>query len=487
MPGRHFLSASLLAFCTLLLLPDPFANAHDVTPSGDMAQRYADMRRQIEEGERHSRALPPSPRQIGDKSIIQLPVDTKPGTPASAVNVKSDLVARPETDRVPEEFPRTRLPAQFPYPWPVLPPCPLAPGGKVASLVKVFTDISWHVCVRDVGKKELWVGPVDMRRNNGSWVRVIGLAGLADIYVPYDQINFDPYDLEWTSGLDQVFSQFAPNGNLITLTGETVPTVVAETRERGVGWLCEEHSVETRRAQEFVVWGIADGGNYDNIVEYSFHDDGAITFRTGNTGFNWPLHPVEPHVHNALWRVDIDLNGGSHNRAFWLEHNEPGTPYSQEASTEIVWEAAKLWDGQKATKLLITDAAQNHFGNHIGYTFAPLQYEVSRHYRTQTQWTHNDVYVTRYNSAELGWMTNWTSPDNYLLPYLNNELLTNKDMVVWVKTSVLHPPGDEDRSAADAATGDTSGVTLTHWSGFRMDPHDLFNANPLGAPSRCWP
>ena len=43
-----------------------------------------------------------------------------------------------------------------------------------------------------------------------------------------------------------------------------------------------------------------------------------MTFRMGNTGMNWPDHPVEPHTHNALWRVDMDLNGWPSDTATWL-------------------------------------------------------------------------------------------------------------------------------------------------------------------------
>ncbi|HEV7601158.1 MAG TPA: hypothetical protein VGO49_13030, partial [Bradyrhizobium sp.] len=91
-------------------------------------------------------------------------------------------------------------------------------------------------------------------------------------------------------------------------------------------------------------------------------------------------------------------------------------------------------------------------------------------------------------ASELGWITAWDKPDNYLLPMLNNPQSVNKkDLVVWIKTSAHHDPADEDRSAADLNTMNSTGVTLTHWSGFDVEPHNLFNANPLGGPTRCYP
>jgi hypothetical protein len=55
---------------------------------------------------------------------------------------------------------------------------------------------------------------------------------------------------------------------------------------------------------------------------------------------------------------------------------------------------------------------------------------------------------------------------------------------VWIKTSVHHHPNAEDLGT-NAGSGIYPGVTLTHWSGFKIEPHNLFRANPLGEPVRC--
>jgi primary-amine oxidase len=299
--------------------------------------------------------------------------------------------------------------------------------------------------------------------------------------------------------LDQVGLQdIGSTGSLVWLSGESIPTVVAETRERGIGWLCKQVTAPTRRAQEFVIWGIADGGNYDNIVEYGFRDDGAITFRTGNTGFNSPPNPVEPHTHVALWRLDTDLNGAGGDSATWLTHGEPGPsvplPFAQDVRSPFTVEGARQWEGLQYTSLLIEDAATNAFGQKLGYEFTPLQTALSRHFGPGESWTQNDVYVTRYSGTERSWMgpqdypnAPFQAPDDYLLTYLNGQSVANQDLVVWVKTAAHHTPRAEDKSAADLTTGGTTGITLTHWSGFQMEPHNLFNANPLGGPSRCEP
>jgi Cu2+-containing amine oxidase len=63
--------------------------------------------------------------------------------------------------------------------------------------------------------------------------------------------------------------------------------------------------------------------------------------------------------------------------------------------------------------------------------------------------------------------------------------VTNNDLVVWVKASAHHDPIDEDRSQNDLSGGGITGVTLVHWSGFNVEPHNLFDTNPLGGPVSC--
>lgn len=438
-------------------------------------------RRLTVEGERASRAMRPSVSSAArarngtiafPSGIIQFPINT-----AVTVPLVKQVAALP----------------------PSVPPCPYTPGltppMRTASLVKVFAEVAWHICVTDMGLKSLWVGPVHRAPNlNGPWTTVIHQAGLAEIFVPYHRGDLRLYDLAATANLDQVTAQDAgANGSLIYLTNETIPTVVAEVRDRGVAWLCKETTATTRRGQELVLWGVADGGNYDNIVEYTFRDDGGITFRTGNTGYNSPGQPTQPHTHNALWRVDIDVNGAPDDTAAWLEHNEPpppGWPYpptwALDFELPFVNEGARQWTDQIAS-LLVTDTANNAFGNVIGYEFTPLQHAVSRHFGPDESWTRSDVFVTRYHPEELGWTTTWMLPEAYLMAYLNSEPTRDQDLVVWVKTAAHHHPTDEDRSANDRSTNGFTGVTLAHWSGFTMAPYNSFNANPLGGPARCGP
>jgi Cu2+-containing amine oxidase len=439
------------------------------------------LKRRTHEAERASREYLQGPQSWrANNGIVQIPVDTSRVYDPSKQELEQ-AVARGAHE-----------------PMPPL-PCPYVAGMKTASLFKVFQEVAWHVCVTDMGLKALWVGPVHLRLTpNGPWFTVLYRAGLAEIFVPYHNdvgSRFD--DLRFTTELDSVNAQDAgPNGSLITLSNETMPTVVAEVRDRGIAWLCKDTALQqSRRGQEFVVWGVSDAGNYDNIVQYTFRDDGSMGFRMGNTGYNSPSHPTEAHMHNALWRVDMDLKGAGGDTAYWFTHVEPA-PFgfwfnnplkARDFETPVGVEGARRWDAIHFASLLIEDQGVNAFGHHAGYEFTPVQAGISRHFGPNDTWTQNDVYVTVYHGNELGWATNWAEPNSYLLSYLSGELVTNNDLVVWIKSSAHHDPSDEDKSVNDVNTGGQTGVTLVHWSGFDVEPHNLFKDNPLGGPVQCGP
>lgn len=466
------------------------------TPTPGNAERQH--QRRVQEGERASRNAPPSPppRVPPNNGIQQIPIDTTTTRPLTK-----------ESQQVVREIPVSPPPPPPTSPPP--PPCPYMPKMKTASLVKAFPEVTWHVCVTDMGLKGLWVGPVHLRRNtSSSWMWVLYQAGLAEIFVPYhyegNNSGFRPYDLQWTSALSQVTSQDAgSNGWMVTLTNESIPTVVAEVRDRGVAWLCKQTTWATRRAEELLVWGVIDGGNYDNIIQYGFRDDGAMTFRLGNTGYNAPDFPSEEHMHNGLWRVDMDLNGAAGDTAWWREHSEPmpNTPlYRRAADTKMLFngglEGGLKWNAERFSSLLIEDAVTNVYGHRPGYEFTLQQPGISRHYEPGVDaWTQNDFYVTVWQPNEFAWKPTWSPPTpmppDWLFPYqylpnfLNNQSVSNRDLVIWIKASAHHEPIDEDRSVDDPTLGNITGVTLVHWSGFNVEPHNLFNTNPLGAPVRC--
>lgn len=462
-PIRSRLALAGLAAC----LAGSAATARDDRPA-PANERAAEHRRLTEEGERASRA--PRPGIPPARAIVQSPERTV-------------IDGQSLTDPAPA--------------------CPAATGtAKVATIFKSFADVKWSVCVRDTGVKGLWVGPVYLWRpslidpkimmTGTKWIQVLAEAGPAEIFVPYHQDpNARLYDLEWTTKLNGLtVEDRGDNGKLVMLSNESVETVISEVRDRGVAFLCKQTTMLTRRGQELIIWAVSDAGNYDNIIEYRFRDDGSMGFRIGNTGYNSPTHPFEAHMHNTLWRVRTGLNGIGNDTAYLFRHREPEpsvAPYlrAQDSTTQISVESPQLWSPHQAVSLIVTDLRTNAFGNRLSYAFSPVQTTQSKHFGASDKWTTRDIFVTRYHANEMAWASNGSlHPDSYVVANLNNESTVNADLVIWLKIAGHHHPRREDGWIGDTGTGLT-GITLVHWSGFEMEPHNLFDANPMGAARRC--
>lgn len=460
---KQSLHAGLSLIAAAIVMSGPWALAGDAHSPTPLSPAEIELRRATQEGERASRenSSSRSVESVPDNGIVLLPIKASAG--------------------------------------PGSPPCPYNDTSRTASLLKVFADISWHVCVSDMGLKGLWVGPVEIRRTaNAPWITVLKQAGLAEIFVPYHRTpDFRFWDLEFTSRLHGLTKFDAgSNGTQFRLTHESVPTVIGEVRDRGVAWLCKQDTMAVRRGEEFVVWGVTDAGNYDNIIQYTFRDDGSMTFRMGNTGYNSQyaggIHSTEPHMHDALWYVDMDVNGPLNDTAYWVTHSEPVpnvSPFLFATDRDAVFgtEGARQWDARSFTALRVQDSATNAFGHALGYEFTPAEAGISRHFGQDDNWTRNDVYVTIYHPNEMGWSQQHDLPDHYLLPTVNGEPAIGKDLVIWMKISAHHGPTDEDHARTDHNPSVMSGVTLVHWSGFDVEPDNLFNANPMGGPERCGP
>jgi hypothetical protein len=274
---------------------------------------------------------------------------------------------------------------------------------------------------------------------------------------------------------------------------DSVPKIGVECRDEGVAWLCKEGASRTRRRiQEVVVWSVFDAYNYDYIIEYTFHEDGRITFRSGATGYNLPYDTSEPHVHNGFWRVSTKLLGRDDNQALMFTHQEDSSGYiATDTYNPIPTEETADWSHLQFSNLTVQSLTQtDSFGHLVGYQFYPYNRQGTGHF--QETWTQHDQDLTNDNAGEDGtgsginnWLYTWTNPGSYLLSYLNGQPLggTGDGIVLWYIGSAHHEPTDADNAMGDGGT--RMGITLVHWSGFEMAPHNLFDYNPLGGPGRC--
>jgi hypothetical protein len=328
---------------------------------------------------------------------------------------------------------------------------------------------------------------------------------MAEMFVPYDDRQETYYDMSFGNDrMDQMDPQDLPaqngalvyfrtqrNGSLL-YQRDTVPKLAVECRDEGMGWLCKEPGSHTRRRiQEVVITSVFDAFNYDYIIEYTFHEDGRITFRSGATGFNLPGATSSPHVHNGLWRVSTKLLGRDDNAVYNFVHQEDANGYiATDSYQPVPNEETADWNQSQFSSITIQSLTQtNDYGHNIGYQFYPYNRWGQGHF--QETFTQHDQDLTNEDAGEDGtgsgvnnWLYTWYNPNSYLLQYLNNEPLggTGDGIVLWYFGSTHHEPTDADNQMG---SGGRTGVTLIHWFGFEMVPHNFFDYNPLGGPPRC--
>jgi len=383
-----------------------------------------------------------------------------------------------------------------------------------ACVEMVNAETAWRTCISNQGRRGLVLGPTDLRRSpGGEWMRILREAGVAEIFVPYHGLILRLYDHESTSAesMREVTPEDAgSNGTVLTLSGEDVPQVVAETSDRGIAWLCKEGRSISRRGKELVLWGVQDAANYDFIIEYRLRDDGSIGFRLGATGYNNPFFPprstTEAHMHDVLWRIDVDLDGPDGDTAVQLTHIETANQGLVARDVEEPFnggrEGVAQWRPDTFYTVGVFDRALNGHGNPIGYAMQVSSSGLARHYgeaaglQRKERFTQSDFAVTRFKQSERDALfdsahVRYLQPDQYLLgedfPGMgvsDAESVEDTNVVLWHRSSAHHDPHDEDHAPGDDSSLMT-GITNVHWQGLSLEPRNLFDSNPLGGPGRA--
>jgi Cu2+-containing amine oxidase len=341
----------------------------------------------------------------------------------------------------------------------------------------------WSVCFSDLGVQGLGItGAIFQPSANATPVTVLWEGRFADVFVPYH--NGDPtfrfHDLQWGYLLPLTAADCpaSEGGTLRTFPNETSPRVCEEIRSTGVAW---RDATGVRRGSELVLWGLYDMGNYKMIMEWSFREDGVLVGRAGATGINSPTYPWVAHMHNVLWRLDVDVAGSDHDRAALKTHSETGGLTATDLEQTVTHEAGFTWQASAFTGMLVEDGVRQNARSHsTGYVLVPLRTGTAKH---QEPFTHQNLWVTLYNHASA---SNCGGVPEILwdLPcYANAQPVNDADVILWYMGSVHHHPRDEDGMASegdpDTPTDNTfTGVTPVMWTGFMLMPHNLFNGPP---------
>jgi hypothetical protein len=355
-------------------------------------------------------------------------------------------------------------------------------------------ETAWKVHWAQATSRGLYITGAWFKRGPAEpWTKVLGDTRVSDIFVPYHGHKYPGF--ESTRFWDLSTSSYAfelmpatqadagPHGQLL---GDP-PLVVKEVRDRGVIWK-DSLTGRTRRGQELVLWGTLKAANYAYIMQYGFRDDGVVACRIGATSRNYPSAPLESHVHNAMWRIDIDVDGPDHNTPYLMMHKSPrpGGHPAQCEDRHVLFNGGKEgyadWKPEEFTMLHVVNRRRTNIrGEHRGYDLMPIRMGTGRAYGGGYEdCTLHDFYVTRSPHAD-------GKPDTeldfklLLTKYINGESIENTDVVLWYLGSMHHEPRSEDGKFVRDKEGNYyfEGVTHVMWGGFDLVPRNFFDQTPL--------
>jgi Cu2+-containing amine oxidase len=242
----------------------------------------------------------------------------------------------------------------------------------------------------------------------------------------------------------------------------------------------------TQFGEELVLWLIQDAYNYSYIVSYSFQADGTILFRIAATAKNLEHHPLMTHLHAAIWRVDIDLNGYKEDRVFTYKYT--GThDHSTDMSgcghgvKTVAWDKEGYldWNPNEFTELWIgAKTLKNDRGVPVCYDLRPTFRGIVRR---EEPFMQHDFWVTRTKPGEMS----ASLIDEY---FADQESVKNTNIAVWLTTPLLHIARNEDGYCEKPGEDGESceywvGETTAMWGGFDLRPRNLFAKSPFFTPN----
>lgn len=300
------------------------------------------------------------------------------------------------------------------------------------------------------------------------WMQVLGDARLSEMFVPYASGSPRFWDVSYNFALTTPTSADAgPHGKLLG-----APAVaVQELRDRGVMWIDTTHG--TRRGQKLVLWGCLNAANYRYIIEYGFQDDGVITFRVGSTGRNYSSREFEGHMHNGMWRVNVNLDGSANNSVYVMEHIEPAGDPGKAKMVKRPFnkgvEGFEDWHAEKFTMLsIVHEKKKNARKQPIAYDVVPLRMGNARHFGNKEECSQHDFWVTANRKGEIYY------PE--VATYVKKGAkIMNTDVVIWHSTPGHHEPRSEDGKLIE---GNLVGATPVMWTGFDLRPRNVFDGTP---------
>ncbi|NXO65423.1 AOC3 oxidase, partial [Phainopepla nitens] len=246
--------------------------------------------------------------------------------------------------------------------------------------------------------------------------------------------------------------------------------------------------------------------NYDYIWDFMFHGSGAVEVRVHATGYISSSffygrgtdhgNRVGPHtlgtmhLHHIHYKVDLDVDGQLNSletqdmeyefiKDPWSRHNTIERPYLRRERLEKEDEAAFPLNAPMPRYLSFVSPNANKWEHPRSYrlqviSFAGKHLPTSSSMERSVSWGRYQLAVTRRKEEEPSSTSIYNQNDPWtptvaFADFINNETITNEDLVAWITVGFLHVPHAEDIPNT---------VTVGNGVGFFLRPYNYFNEDP---------
>lgn len=361
-------------------------------------------------------------------------------------------------------------------------------SGSALVVQRFANGAVWSFCWELRAAEGLRVSHAFFRTPSGVERRILWMANVGELYVPYDRGTPRLYDVSTGLGIYSVelVEADCPNKTLpeerrilsAIRPGERSPRplVCREFLDRGVATMYTVHDPEgRRRGQEIAVWASHQSGEYNYIIRWTFYDDGSFKPQVGITGRQQILG--EPHTHNMYWRIDLDLAGRENDVVETLAREatdpapaEPGRLARPRWNTMLV-EGGQDDNLRAFRSWRVRDSkVSNALGHSISYELVAAPMGSLRGNPQTEPFAQADFWATHYNPCELYAILNKEtnleprcggSVADFITPA---EWIVDQDVVLWYAYHFYHLPSDEELR-----------FIQTHWAEVTLRPRDFFD------------
>ncbi|XP_077170037.1 amine oxidase [copper-containing] 3-like isoform X5 [Paroedura picta] len=255
-----------------------------------------------------------------------------------------------------------------------------------------------------------------------------------------------------------------------------------------------------------VLRSVATLGNYDYVWDFVFHPNGAIESKVRATGYittsflygdglrygnrvaDQTLGTIHTHLIN--YKVDLDVGGVKNSlvtndmaftkvQAPWDPEHEIHQMRLKRQILQTEDEAAFRLDAPFPRNIYFAANSTNRWGHDRGYriqiySFSGDHLPESDPMERAISWGRYKLAVTKrkeeepFSTSVYNQNDPWT-PSVAFADFINNETITNEDLVAWINVGFLHIPHSEDIPNT---------VTVGNAVGFMLRPYNFFDDDP---------